>query len=97
MVKYTYVLFNLRLFITHKCTSEGRLNPNYAIQYKYHTIESMIQQKRQQQIKMNHSSCITQEQRVYAEVGSAFPSDQDFLTNGQRTVQVFQRALLLLN
>ena len=45
-------------------------------------MESKIQQKRQQQIKINNSSCITQEQKVYAEVGSASPSDQDFLANG---------------
>ena len=96
MVKYIHVLFDLRLFITHNCTSE-RLKPNYKIQCKYHAKESMIQQKRQKQIKINNSSCITQEQKVYAKVGSASPSDQDFLTNGQRTVQVFQMALLLLN
>jgi hypothetical protein len=60
-------------------------------------MESMIQQKRQQQIKINNSSCITQEQKVYGEVGSTFHSDQDILANGQRTVQVFQMTLLLLN
>jgi hypothetical protein len=39
----------------------------------------MIQQKRQQQIKINNSSCITQEQKVCGEVESTFHSDQDFL------------------
>ena len=58
-------------------------------------MESMIQQKRQQQI--NNSSCITQEQKVCGEVGSTFHSDQDILANGQITVQVFQMTLLLFN
>jgi hypothetical protein len=41
----------------------------------------MIQQKRQQQLKINNSSCITQEQKVCGEVGSTFLSvcDQEFL------------------
>ena len=39
----------------------------------------MIQQKRQQKIKINNSSCITQEQKVCGEVGSTFLSDQEFL------------------
>ena len=42
-------------------------------------MESMILQKRQQQIKINNSSCIRQEQKVCGEVGSTFHSDQDFL------------------
>ena len=60
-------------------------------------MESIILQKRQKQIKINNSSCITQEQKLYAEVGPTFLSDQDFLANGQRTVQVFQMTLLLFN
>jgi hypothetical protein len=41
-------------------------------------MEIMIQQKRQQQLKINNSSCITQ---VCGEVGSTFLSvcDQEFL------------------
>ena len=78
MVKYTYVLFNLSLFIKYNCIPKG-LNSNYKIQYKYYTMESMIHQKRQQKIKINNSSCITQEQKVCGEVGSTFLSDQEYL------------------